>query len=292
MKMLITGTGGFIGKYLAKTFLADGYEVIAVYRNTKPEMQGAPPLVRLMKLDLSKRIQGIGPVDVIIHTAAHTHLIQNSTAYNYIQSNVIGMLNLVEYARTAQPRMVIYLSTLSVYGDIVVKELDEDTPLKKPEMYGLSKYMGERILKEYSSDVSSVSIRLPGVVGPGYFTPWLGKVLNKALKNDAITIYNPDSLFNNVVDLIEIKRFISYIIESGFIGSDSVNFAASEPISIREIISLIVSLSCSKSRIILQNTSKQSFSIKIEKIRRLFGFEPSSTKDIINRYVMENISLR
>lgn len=289
MKILITGAGGFIGKYLAESLLADNHEVIAIYRNTKPIIQSASSHIRFEKLDLSKSLQRIEPVDVVIHTAAHTHLIPNSTAYDYVQANVMGMLNLTNYMKAFRPRIFIYFSTLSVYGEVNVKELDEETPLNKPEIYGLSKYMGELILKEFVDWFPSICIRLPGVVGPGYFTPWLGKVLSKALKNEAIMIYNPDSMFNNVVDLIELKRFISLIIESGFVGSDSVNLAASEPIQVQEVLDLIISLTSSKSKIITQNTSKQSFSIKIEKFKKLFGFKPVTTKEIVSRYVAENM---
>jgi len=149
--------------------------------------------------------------------------------------------------------------------------------------------MGELIMKQYANHFPSVCIRLPGVVGKGYFTPWLGMAVVKASRNEPIVIYNPNSLFNNVVDLLELYRFISWIMSTPFSGFDVVNLAASEPMRVREVIDLIISLTGSKSQVLEQATGKQSFSIKTEKIRRVFGFEPATTKDIIHRYVTENL---
>ena len=126
------------------------------------------------------------------------------------------------------------------------------------------------------------------VVGAGYFTPWLGSVLIKAAKGEPITIYNSESKFNNIVDLLEIQRFISWISDREFSGFDSINLAANEPITIRKVADLIVSLTGSKSKIIEQNTNKKSFSIATEKINQIFGFIPTSTKKIICRYVEQN----
>ena len=96
-------------------------------------------------------------------------------------------------------------------------------------------------------------------------------------------------MFNNVVDLLELRRFISWIIDRGFSGCDFFNLAASEPIRIREVVDLIVTPMGSKSQILERDTRKQSFSIKIDKIRQVFGFEPATTRSIIQRYVTENM---
>ena len=287
MKILITGSSGLIGNYLLEYYLKD-HDVIAIYRNTKPRIQHVSSNIKLIRHDLSQDIKGLEQVDIIIHAAAHTHLITHSTAFDYIQSNIMGTLNLANYAKVISPRLFIYLSTLSAYGEILADEINEDTPLNKPEMYGLSKYTGELILREYEDYFPSICIRLPGVVGAGYFTPWIGSVLIKAAKDEPITIYNSESIFNNIVDLSEIQRFISWISDKEFAGFDSFNLAANEPITIRKVVDLIVSLTGSKSKIIEQNTNKKSFSIATEKINQIFGFIPTSTTKIICRYVEQN----
>ena len=294
MKILITGAGGFVGRFLFESFLAKGNHVVATYRNTKPCISdiSSAGISKVVRIDLSESLRDLEPVDVVIHTAAvHPNSRPTPTIDDYLRSNILGTRSLADYAKATRPRLFIYLSTISVYGEIGVSELDENAPLNKPDMYGSTKYMGELLLREQVSHFSSICIRLPGVVGAGYFTPWVGSVLRKASRNEPISIYNPSSMFNNVVDLPELWRFISWIIDRGFAGFDFVNLAAAEPIRIREVIELIVSLTGSKSRIQEQDTDKQSFSIKLDKIKRIFGFESDTTKAIIHRYVTENVPI-
>ena len=289
MKILITGAGGFIGGCLTEAFCKEGHQVVALCRKNKPRIPAEGSNQISIIHDISKNIKDLPPVDVIIHTAAHTHLIQNSSANDYVQANVIGMLNLVDYAINNRPKIFINFSTISIYGEIAVGELNEDTPLNKPGMYGLSKYMAEQILKTAKDSFPAVTIRLPGVVGKGYYTPWLGKVLNKCLEHKPITIYNANSLFNNVVDLLEIKKFISQLINFRVNGYEYVNLAATEPITISEVITRIVATAKSRSSIKKEQTAKTSFSISTEKLAGIFGYRPAKTATMIERYVKENL---
>jgi len=288
MRLLITGAGGLIGGYLADLFSSQGHEVVATYRATVPKSLATAPKIKFLKLDIVEGLERIGPVDGIIHAAAHTHLIPNSTAADYIHSNVTGTLNLARYAKSVDPRVVVYLSTLSVYGSIETSELQEDTPLNRPEMYGLTKYMGEMILREHADSFPTVCIRMPGVVGRGYFTPWLGSVLKRAARNEPITVYNPDSLFNNVVDLMEVQAFIAQVTETEQTGFKVVNLSSVEPINVRQVVELVVSTMGSSSPILEEQSTRQSFSISTEYLMREFDFQPSTTRDIVERYVSEN----
>ena len=290
LRILITGAGGFIGRYLAGSFAEGDNYIIATYRNSKPNIvNSSSAKIKLVRLDLCENLQGLEPVDVVIHSAAaHPNSTPAPATLDYIQSNVIATLKLVNYCKLIQPKIFIHLSTISVHGQVMVDELDEDVPLHKPDIYGLTKYASELILKEHLSYFPSVCIRMPGVLGPGFFAPWLGTVLEKAGRNEPISLYNPDSLFNNVTDLAEIRRLISLIIDNGSVGFEVVNLAAAEPMRIREAIDIIICLMGSKSRVYEQDTDRNSFSIKIDKLMQFFGFEPATTRSIVYGYVSGN----
>ncbi|MBI4445906.1 MAG: NAD(P)-dependent oxidoreductase [Acidobacteria bacterium] len=287
MRILVTGGSGLIGGYLAAALASEGHSVLATYR-CNPKASLNVPGIEVHQLDLSQPIDRLPAAEVVVHTAAHTHLIPNSTAEQYVNSNVIAMLNLVEYARKVGATFFINLSTLSVYGEIAVAELTETTPPVAPGLYGASKRLAEEILHEQQWCFSAISARLPGVVGKGYFTPWVGTVLKRALHNQPIVIYNPESLFNNIVDLAEIHRWVSHLIQKSFHGSEVVNFASSEPVTIRELVETVVTLAGSRSAIQESDAPRKSFLISIEKLRRVCNFEPQATRDIVRRYVLEN----
>ena len=290
MKVLITGAAGLIGGHLSKVFHQEGHDVIATFRDTVPSESQLSSGIKFVNLDIADGLQSILDVDVIIHAAALTHLIPDATASDYIHSNLTGAIRVAEYAESVKPKVLVYMSTLSVYGNIQVSELLEETPLGSPEMYGLTKYMGELIFKNYASAFPSVCIRLPGVVGEGYFTPWLGKILRTANNDNPITIYNPDSMFNNVVDLTELQSLVSRIMAMSLTGFEVVNFAASEPISIREVVELIIKKTGSGSSVSEEQSTRNSFTINTDKVRRLYEFCPSTTNEIIQRYITDNFA--
>lgn len=292
MKFLITGASGIIGRYLLGDFQSAGHQVVGVYRNNEPTIarDWDDSQVDWIKVDLTDNLADLESVEVVVHAAGHTNLIPDSTPNDFIQSNVMTTLNLADYAKSTGVRLFVYLSTMSMYGSITGIEVDEEMPLNDPGMYGLSKYIGETILREYAEFFPSICIRLPGVVGPGYFKPWIGSVLQKALINEPISIYNPNSPFNNVVHLSDLARFILGVVESNNSGYKNVNLAADSPMSIRDVVNLIIDLTESKSKVIEKGITGHSFVIKQEKIKEIFSFMPSTTESTIRHYVEENTS--
>ena len=292
MRFLVTGASGFIGKYFAESLAGEGHDVIAVYRNTPPGViNGHLGKIRPRRLDLKESLHGLEPVDVIIHSAAQTQHIDARPA-DYIASNVITTLNLAEYARATKPKIFVYFSTVSIHGEVQVVEIDEKTPINQPGIYGLTKYLGEATLRDYASDFPSVSIRLPSVVGRDYFKVWLGDVLQRANKNEPISVYSPEFPFNNVVDLMELRRFVSRVIEVGLEGFETVTLGAADPLSVREVVQLVISLTGSKSVVLESPALKQAFTINLDKLKGVFRFEPATTESIIRRYVSDNLVVR
>lgn len=292
MKILLTGTG-FIGKFLIKEFLKDKHQVVGIYRKNKPALDTEEKTnIRLVELDLKAASPCLEAFDVIIHTAAASPdpLLMPSVD-EFISSNVQGTLRMADYAKKAAPRIFVYLSSISIYGNVLSDCVDHKTVPHSPDSYGLSKYLAEAILEVYSDFFPTICLRLPGVVGPGNFKAWLGDVLLKARRGQDINIYNPEVLFNNVFDLYELKRFVSELITKKFCGFDAVNLAASEPITIKEVVEYVVSQVGSDSRICEQKANKCSFCISIDKLENKYGFTPLSTKELICRYINENAGI-
>lgn len=284
MKVLITGIGGFIGRELAKLFLEEGAEVIGLYRRSRPELPG----LTLVQGDLAEGLDGVPAADLVIHAAAQTHLMQGSVAADYIRNNLQGGLQLNDYLRRTAPGRVIYLSTLSVYGAVETTELIETTPLNQPGLYGLSKYMGEQLLAEVREVVPVTCLRLPGVVGRDYFEPWLGKVLARALKHEPITIYNGDGLFNNIVDPLELFRFIRHLDGIATPRFDQLNLAATEPLVVRAMIEGLLREVGSRSTVEERTSTQNPFTISIEKLARDYGFPSRSTRAMVEAYARCN----
>ena len=101
MKVLITGSGGFIGRNLVHKFLRIGSSVTALYRSTMPRLHGCEARLALVQHDLSKPLpentQALEGIDLLIHAASHTHITPNSTMEKYLRSNIEGMKNIIAH---------------------------------------------------------------------------------------------------------------------------------------------------------------------------------------------------
>lgn len=292
MKILITGVGGFIGSSLMREFLRLGHHVIGLYRRTHPVIDKTEKAL-LVKCDLTQPIEVRDKVDVVIHSAAHTPATEQlqSQTIDYINSNIIGTSSLINVCKKIQPKLFVYLSSVSIYGKVKVSILDEETPFHEPELYGATKYVGELILAGASEFFPVISVRLPGVVGKNYFISWFGRVFRKALEGEDILIYNPSSLFNNVTDPIELLNFILNLARQDFIGYEVVNFAAGQPIALMKLVEMTLSRLNSKSKIFISREERHSFWINVEKLIKRFNFFPTNTVKVIDRYISQNANL-
>ena len=126
-KILITGVGGNVGRYIGDDLADAGYEVVGVYRNKIP--MGSNYI--LIQADLSKHFSGGGgitDVDTVIHVAA---ALSGSTR-TLIRDNIEATKNLVCWAEQTHVKRLIYLSTVSVYGR-VKGEVCETSMMNTPQ---------------------------------------------------------------------------------------------------------------------------------------------------------------
>jgi len=222
---------------------------------------------------------------VIIHAAARTPVSADAGTTAYVRSNALGSVGVAEFARRSHATYVIYLSSTSVYGEVEEDVLTEETPFRRPDAYGASKYMGEVALAEKTPSDRLLVLRLPGVLVPDNYTPWPGRVLRLAAEGRPIEVYNPGALFNNVTDVDDLTRFIRTAVNSAQRPAGTFLVGSSAPVPVRRVAGLLRDLSGSTSKIREIHSPRHSFTIAVDKLRADAGFIPSSTEDIISRYV-------
>lgn len=169
MKILITGSTGFVGKNLVKMLEEHGYEIYHLVRNEKG-------LKNEFLWDFKSDLPEVLPqCDAVVHLAAHIHFGQQLDLAQY-HVNTVSTMKLTKYAR-ANNSYFILTSTTGVHGN-QNSLIKEDTPVKPENHYALSKYMAEEIVKTYVDNYSILRIcGIYGIDGPGH----LG--LNKAISN-------------------------------------------------------------------------------------------------------------
>ena len=288
MKVLVTGAGAQIGGLLATRLVALGYQVVALGHRT-PAPEALIGKAERIQADLAESLAHLPPVDGIVHGAARTPATADGAASDYVRSNIEGMERLIEYARRVGVKYLLNLSTISVYGQLPSGELTEDAPFYAPDIYGATKYVAERLLAASCADVPGLSLRLPGVLAPRNFGPWIGKTLRHALDGSPITIYNPQAPFNNVIDVEELARFSNHILKTQPASIGVVNWGADQPSTIRGVIDLILQGSNSRSLVTEGVAAKPSFWINTDRLRRQCRFQPAPTHEMVGRYVRATV---
>jgi UDP-glucose 4-epimerase len=181
MRALVTGGAGFIGSNLTDALLARGDEVLIVddlstgrRENIKQALANGATLVEADIRDRAaiEEIAGRERPEVIFHLAAQID-VRKSVADPAFDAaiNVGGTANVLEAARAAEVRRVVFSSTGgAIYGEGDGQELPlrEDAPLAPEAPYGQSKLAGEGYLSLYERlyGLSSVPLRLGNVYGP------------------------------------------------------------------------------------------------------------------------------
>lgn len=151
-RVLIFGAGGFVGSYLCKEFLNNGYKVSGT---DKAEESALPSGVDFYRTDLmqanevEKLIGQIQP-DIIVNLAAISSV---GASWNMPQTtmaiNVIGALNIMEAARKSEQKPRILFVGSSEEYVISENPLDENTQLNANNPYGISKVTQEQFAKLY-----------------------------------------------------------------------------------------------------------------------------------------------
>ena len=161
--MLITGANGVIGSDLVR-FFSKEIKVYAVYRTPNLITKNLKSNnIIWIKQDLSKRfITKIKP-KIIIHCAVTHALSKKNDLIDFIDSNLLGLKNILDFAKKSKVKKFFHLSSLNIYGDIKTKVLKETNPFITPDLLGASKIMMEKFIENQSIDY--LNIRLPGVVG-------------------------------------------------------------------------------------------------------------------------------
>lgn len=176
MKLLITGGGGRLGRWVVEELRSDHEVVVAGLEEIPPE--AVWPGVRYERADLTDA-QAVARVvedtEAIVHLAAFPSPIGREPE-DVFTNNMTSTFNVVEAAIRQGARKIIYSSSGSALGfafrfrDMVpdYMPMDEEHPLRPQDAYGLSKWLGEEILEAATrrTGIRTIALRPTYVFGP------------------------------------------------------------------------------------------------------------------------------
>jgi len=177
VRYLVTGGAGFIGSHIVDRLVENDHSVIIIdnFSTGRPENladQKDNKNLRLIKEDVSdfEAIrQYFKGVDIVIHLAALADVVPSIVnPRDYYKSNVTGTFSVVEAARNAGVKKIVYTASSSCYGIPDVYPTPEISEIRLQYPYALTKYLGEQIVLHWGQvyKIPVVSLRLFNVYGP------------------------------------------------------------------------------------------------------------------------------
>lgn len=204
LKILVTGTAGFIGQRLASYFASQGHCIIATGRTKSAplEIQGTYLPADLTRFDQCRLIcEGI---DAVVHCAGKAGAWGSYESYEL--ANIVATKNLVQASTEAKVKRFINISSPSVYFDykhqLMLKE--SNIPLKFSNAYAETKFLAESIVSASHSDAFwTLSFRPRGVIGAGDRN-WLPRIIEMRKKNSLIQVGDGQNIvdFTSVMNLV------------------------------------------------------------------------------------------
>jgi len=152
VKVLVTGAGGNLGRVLIPALRDADHEVRAA--DARPLDLETDFVVTDVR-DRGAVARAVTGVEAIVHGAAlHGIHVDNHEPEEFWDTNVTGTFNVLEAARRAGVRKLVLCSTMAVYGaesdDRGWAVVDEDSPTKPKDVYGLSKLLCEDMARYYT----------------------------------------------------------------------------------------------------------------------------------------------
>ncbi len=221
MKILLTGTAGFIGFHVSKRLLERGDEVIGIdnlneyyevsLKEARLRMLREYPAFSFHKIDIADRaavpeifIQA--SPERVIHLAAQAGVRYSIThPYDYVDSNLTGFLNILEGCRHHDVKHLVYASSSSVYGSNRNLPFSVDQSVDHPvSLYAATKKANELMAHTYSHlfHLPTTGLRFFTVYGPWGRPDMAPFIFTKAILED-----QPINVFNHG----KMRRDFTYI---------------------------------------------------------------------------------
>ena len=167
MKILVTGAAGFIGHNVVRFLEQQGHEVFGIdsktdygfipraeldylFKERCQRIQALPHVIDIRDSAKVKQFVGMFNIQCVIHLASFPRqkvVEQNPAVASEVMST--GLINLLEAAVTHRVKKFVYISSSMVYGDFE-NNVTEDALCNPIGQYGIMKYMGEKLVQDYS----------------------------------------------------------------------------------------------------------------------------------------------
>ncbi len=230
MDLLVTGGLGFIGSNFILHTLREYPEAVVTnvddtrYGSNPRNLEGLPAdrytLVKGDIADLGIMSRLVKGKDAVVNFAAETHVDRSlSNPGSFLQSNVLGVFNLLEALREENPKArLVHVSTDEVYGDAVEGSFTERGALRPSSPYSASKASSDMFVLAYARTygLPAMVTRCTNNYGPRQFPEKLiPKTILRASLSLKVPIYGQGTNIRDWIYVLDHCRAVKRVLEAG-----------------------------------------------------------------------------
>jgi UDP-glucose 4-epimerase len=255
MRYLVTGGAGFIGSHITDRLLADGHRVRILDNFSTGKHENIPDSADVEVIegdvgDYETVCTAMQQVDIVFHEAAIASVPE--TVGNPLAServNYRGTLNILEAARHARVKRVMFACSAAVYGDLPELPKREDMPVKPMTPYAIDKLASEYACQAYYHlyGLETVSLRYFNVFGPRQdpSSPYSGviSIFSDFLNHDKQpTIYGDGEQTRDFVYVADVVEANIRAASAPAAAGKAINIATASKLSINDLLKTICNI--------------------------------------------------
>ena len=289
-RIVVIGGAGFIGSHIVDQLLHEPVREVVIVdnfvRGTRSNIEQAlrDPRVKLVEGSITDRalmtevLQGADGVFLLAALWLYECVHEPRKA---LEVNVDGTFNVIEAARGAGVKRIVYSSSASVYGDAVTLPMTEEHPFNNRTMYGATKIAGEQFLRsQYEQHkLPYVAMRYMNVYGPrmdykGTYVSVIMKVLDKLDAGERPIVFGDGSQAYDFVHVSDVARANLLAMKSD-VADEGFNVGTGVQTTINELVQQLLEITGSKLTIDYRPNEQMFVTNRVgstEKAARLLGF--------------------
>ena len=294
-RVLVTGAGGFIGSHLTDRLVELGASVRALVHYNSLGSWGwldTSPLksqVEVVSGDIADRgsVQhAMQDREIVFHLAALIAIPYSYVApISYVNTNIIGTLNVLENARQMGTERVLHTSTSEVYGTALEVPISEKHPLQGQSPYSASKIGADKLAESYfrSFETPVVTVRPFNTFGPRQSArAVMPTIISQALSQDRIKLgsLTPTRDLNFVSNTVDGFIKAAEAPKEKALGA-TVNLGSNREISIGDLAKAIIAIVGRPVEIVTDDQRLRPAKSEVERLladnrlaKELIGWEP------------------
>lgn len=248
MRILVTGSDGFIGSYVCQELVDQGHTVCGLGLGlTVRNLQDLLPsrCFHFLAVNLTRGDPPPGEYDAIVHLAARAGTALSWSEFDdYLASNVSVTQRLLDWASRHNVAHFVHVSSSSVYGEFVGGQYDELQPRRPVSPYGVTKLAAEALVGAYSRAhaLTTTVVRPFSVYGPRQRPDMFVNILIRhALADETVTVEGDGEQERSVTYVEDVARALCLVVESdrGRVDGQVYNVGGNEVVTVNRLVELV-----------------------------------------------------